>query len=296
MTVHQFDFNQGQEKLDEFIPITSDNKNQSTKSQGSPVGQDDRDNSYYGKDEPQLAGNFIDDPIDINFVEEIREVYEPGFHFIDKAVKNYFSGIRIPVNKGTEKYRMMGVKISGGESSTLMGDKDIRGGRLTLPVMSISRTSEDPDPKRYSPAYLPIGKKYHNNGRRVELIYRPVPYLLNYTLDIWTEYKSDAEFALYSIASRFNPLASFFLNDVTGMSFELVMELISSSDVSDLEVESATHAKVKKTINIKVEGWLPLPSKVVPTILSKPVSVKEGIGSIAGDIQFGGETYLINRD
>jgi hypothetical protein len=306
MTIHQFNFNQGQEKLDQFIPITSNNENESTKPLGSPVGNDDRDDLYYGKDEPQLASNFVDDPIDINFVEEVRELNEPGFHFIDAAIKNYFSGIRIPVNKGTEKYRMMGVKISGGEASTLiMSDKDIRGGRLSLPIMSITRTGENPDPKRYSPALLPINRRYRNNGRRVELIYRPVPYLLDYALEIWTEFKSDAEHAIYSIHSRFNPLASFHLNDATGTTFELIMKLMSSSDSSDLEADSTTHAKIKKTINIQVEGWVPLPTKIVPTILSNPISIKEGIGILGGNnltlsndgqIRYGGETYLVERD
>jgi hypothetical protein len=306
MTIHQFNFNQGQEKLDQFIPITSDNNNESTKPLGSPVGHDDRDELYYNKEEPQLANNLLDDNIDVNYVEEIRELNIPGFHFIDRAIKNYFSGIRIPVNQGTEKYKMLGVKISGGEASTLiMADKDIRGGRLALPLMSITRTGESHDAKRYSPAYLPTNRKYHNDGRRVELIYRPVPYLLDYSLEIWTEYKSDAEYALYSINSRFNPLASFFLNDTTGFSYELVMKFMSSSDNTELEVDHATHAKVKKLVNIQVEGWLPLPTKIVPTILSNPISVKEGVGAISGNnltisnenqIRYGGEAYLVNRD
>ena len=305
MTIHQFNFNQGQEKLDGFSPLTSDDNNQSTKSPGSPVGQDDRDDLYYGKEDPQLAGNLIDDPIDVNYVEEVREIQQPGFHFIDTAIKNYFSGIRIPVNKGNESYWMMNVKISGGEASTLIKtDKDLRGARLSLPIMAITRTAENPDPKRYSPPYMSIGRKYHNNGRRVELIYRPVPYLLDYTLEIWTEYKSDAEHAIYSIASRFNPLASFFLSDATGISHELVMKMISSSDTSELEADQATHAKVKKNINIQVEGWLPISTKILPTVLSNPISVKEGVGSIGGsdmlissnDILYGGETYIVNRD
>jgi len=302
MTIHQFNFNNGQEKLDGFVPVLSVDDNTATKSAGDPANHDDRDDLYYNKEEPQLAGNLIDDNIDTNYVEEVRETNIPGFHFIDTAIKNYFSGIRIPVNKGNENYRMMGVKISGGESSTLItSDKDIRGGRLMLPLMSITRTSEAPAKERYSPPYLPIGKKYHNNGRRVELIYRPVPYLIDYSLDIWTEYKNDAEYAVYSIASRFNPLASFFLNDITGMTYELVMKLTSSTDVTELEVDATSHAKVKKTINIQVEGWLPISTKVVPTILSNPISIKEGVGTIEGsdqlnNIRYGGETYLVNRD
>lgn len=304
MTVYEFNFNQGQEKLDSFVPTAIDHNNKSTPDPGSPVGKDDRDDLYYNKEEPQLAGNLIDDSINVNYVEEVREVYQPGFYFIDTAIKNYFSGIRIPISKGNEKYRMMIVKISGGEASTLLLDKDIRGGRLQLPAMSITRTGETPDPKRYSPAYLPTGKRYCNNGRRAELIYRPVPYLIDYSLDIWTEYKNDAEFANYSILSRFNPLASFFLNDVTGISYELIMKLMSSTDSSDLEPDSSTHGKIKKTINIQVEGWLPLPTKVVPTILSKLISVKEGIGVEVGNgtietdagVRYGGETYLVNRD
>ena len=296
MTVHKFDFNQGQEKLDQFISLTSDDQNKASTDPGSPVNKDDRDDLYYGKSEPQLANNFVDDNIDINYVEEVRETYINGFEFIDIAIKNYFSGIRIPTNKkGTEEYRMMNVKIAGGESATLITDRELRSGRLSLPALAITRTGESPDSKRFSPPYGSVAKKYKNNGRRVELIYRPNPYLIDYSLEIWTEYKSDAEFAVYSILSRFNPLASFYLNDVTGLSLEVVMKIMSSTDNSDLESDLETHAKIKKTINIQVEGWLPLATKVVPTILSKPTSVKEAIiGS--NDILYGGETYLVNRD
>jgi hypothetical protein len=268
MTIHQFEFQTGQEKLDLFTI-------KNTELSGDPANHDDRDDLYYNKEEPQLAGNIIEDNIDTNYVEEIREQYQPGFHFIDRALKNYFSGIRIPINRGAESYRMMNVKISGGESSTLLNDKDLRGAKLSLPIMAITRTGENHDAQRFSPAYLPVHKKYHNNGRRAELIYRPVPYLLDYSLEIWTEFKSDSEYALYSILSRFNPLASFFLTDSNKMTMELVMKLISSSDISDIEADQDKHAKVKKSINIQVEGWLPVSTKVIPTILSNPISIRE---------------------
>jgi hypothetical protein len=280
----------GQENLQDFVEKPSVDVQQSVLKSGDPGASDDRDDLYYDKDGVGIA-NQVDDTIDINFVEEIREKNEPGFQFLDRAIKNYFSGIRIPVKNGEEGHRIMGVKITGGQSATLIyATDDFRGGKLKLPIMAISRTNESYDNKRYSPPDIPVHRTYHNNGRRVELIYRPVPYLIDYVLDIWTEHKSDAEYAEYSILSRFNPVASFFLSDTNGMSMEVICSYGGSSDNSENETDESTHGRVFRSISIQVEGWLPLPTKIVPTVLSNPVIVKE---SVVGG---GGETFFSIRD
>jgi hypothetical protein len=211
---------------------------------------------------------------------------------MDTAIKNYFSGIRVPVGNGHENYRILTVKIAGGQSSTLIyASDDFKGGKLKLPIMAISRTNESYDAKRYSPPDMPVHLTYRNNGRRVEMMYRPVPYLIDYVFDIWSEHKSDAEYVEYSILSRFNPVASFFINDVNGMSQEVICSYGGSSDNSENETDDSTHGRVFRSINIKVEGWLPLPTKIVPTILGKVTTVKEAVVSDNGTIQ-AGETYF----
>lgn len=241
--------------------------------------------------------NCYDDDIDVNFVEDVREVYPSGFKLMDKGIKNYFSGIRIPIGKGTEEYKILPVRITGADPESLVySDKNINGARLALPLLAITRTSESFDEKRYTPPIKPIYRHLKCNGRSSESVYRQVPYLISYTLEIWSEHKSEAEYALYSIISKLNPIGSFFLEEPNmGMSHEVIVHPKGSSDSSDLESQGDSRAEIRKTINIDVEGWLPTPTKIVPTILSKPVSISEGI-QVGSSIRIQGQTYSVIRD
>lgn len=241
---------------------------------------------------------YIDDPIDVNYVEEIRDFSLAGFRLMDKGIKNYLSGIRIPVYKGTEEYRIMAVRISGADQDSLIyTDKHLLGGRLALPILSITRNSEAFDPKRYSSPLLPFFRRYINDGCKVQLFYRPAPYLLDYTLDILAEHKNDAENALFSIASRFNPIASYLLeDDKYNIKMEVILKYNGSTNNSDLDADSETHADVKYSISIQMEGWLPLPSKVIPTILSKPVLIEEAIAGRGNNVVVPGDVLGIIRD
>jgi len=295
MTIYEFDWNignKGQEELQNFVPKPKEDTNPVKKNDGYPGNHDSRDIV-------QKEWRNIDDPIDVNFVEEIRESYVPGFYLLDKGVKNYFSGIRIPRGiRNTEDYRMLNVRIAEADSSALVyADRQIRGGRLQLPILAITRTNEEYDNKRFSPAHHPIFRRLRNNGKKMELVYRPVPYNLSYTLDIWGEHKSDVEWAIHSIVSRFNPTASFYLEEPKyGVSFEVVMMYNGTTNTSDLETDAESHEEVRRSVTIKVEGWLPQPTKIIPTVLAKPQSIKEAILNNNGDVVASGETFAVIRD
>ena len=238
------------------------------------------------------------DPIDINFVEEVREVYVPGFKLMDKGIKNYFSGIRIPVGEGLEEYRILPVRVTGADPEALIySDKNLLGGRLKLPILAISRKNESFDSKRYTPPIKNIYRHMLCNGKKSESVYRSVPYLIDYTLEIWSEHKSDAEYALYAIISKLNPIGSFFIEEPNmGLSHEVIIHPKGSSDESDLESDNENRPQIKKSINITMEGWLPTPTKVTSNILAKPLAIKEGILDSNNKIKTPGETYHVIRD
>lgn len=213
--------------------------------------------------------------ININTPEDVIEVVVPGFHTMDRGMKNYFSGIRIPTQNGV---RMMGVRIAGGNRSFLVWKQDLRRGRTRLPVLSISRDSTTQHIEKFSPAYHYSGKRFANeSGDRIILNFRTVPYLLEYSLNIWAEHKRDAEYAASQILTRFNSSAEFLIEDqfIKGTVF---MKLNSFTDSSDKEADPETLEKVKYDISITAEGWLPLPEKVVPSILGRVTNFKEDTG------------------
>ena len=205
-----------------------------------------------------LEGDQATEPI------HVEENLDPGFRYLDEAMKNYWSDIRIPTK---DSYRFMRTKIAGASKSLQIWRDDLKHARVYLPVMSISRESHEYFPEKFSPPYIPMRKTAVNRDMsRSKNIFRPVPYNVDYTLTIWAEHKRDAEHAMNQILVRFNPLAEFITSD-GHISGTITNHLRGSSDNSEKEATAEQKAKLRYEITIRSEAWLSLPEKVVPTIL-----------------------------
>ena len=215
--------------------------------------------------------------MNINIAEDVSEILPQGYRTMDRGMKNYFSGIRIPTTDG---YRMMQVRVSGGDKTFLIWNQDLIRGRIQLPVMSINRTSASFNSEKFSYPFHFMKRRFtDSSGGRMAAVYRPVPYLIDYTLTIWSERKRDAEYATYQINTRFHPLAEFIVADehLTGA---VIMRWGGWKDNSDKEVDPDTRANVRYDIEVTIEGWLPLPEKLMPTILGKVTTFKEDAGEV----------------
>lgn len=207
----------------------------------------------------------------------LEEFLIPGFRSLDAAVKQYFSGVRVPTK---ENYRFMRVKISGGDKSILVWNDDLAEGRVRLPVASISRESFEFNPDKYSPVYHSMGFRYLNTaGTMAAKYFRPVPYLVKYSMVIWTEFKRDADYIIFQLATRFNPIAEFRMFDghIAG---NVQLRFEGSTDSSDKEAGFDQYANKRYDLNFTAEAWLPLPPKVVPTVLGTVGTITERAGSI----------------
>jgi len=195
---------------------------------------------------------------------DIEDFIAPGFRYLDEAMKNYWSDIRVPTR---DSYRFIRTKIAGGSKSLQVWIDELTHGRVQLPVISISRISHSYNEKKFSPPYLALRKRFVNAQRTmVALGYRPVPYNVEYTIDIWAEHKRDAEYINYQMLTRFNPLAELVASDEHNQGC-VQMKLNSSSDKSDKEAGAEQYAKVKYEISYTAESWLSIPERVMPTIL-----------------------------
>jgi len=209
----------------------------------------------------------------------VEEFLQPGFWSLDNAMKQYWSGIRVPTK---DSYRYMRVKIAGGDKSLLIWADDLKEGRARLPLAAISRESHEFYPERFSPAYHHMNMRYlSSRGDRVALSYRPIPYLVEYRLTIWAERKRDIEYITYQALSRFNPLAEFRMSDgkING---NIVLRYGGLTDASDKEAGYDAHANVRYELSATAEAWLPLPEKIVPTVLGQVGLLKERSGDILG--------------
>jgi len=211
------------------------------------------------------------------YPNHLEEFLQPGFWSLDSAMKQYWCGIRVPTK---DSYRFMRVKVAGGDKSLLIWADDLKEGRARKPLAAISREGHEFNPEKFSPAYHAMTARYlSRRGNMAAKIFRPVPFLVEYKLIIWTERKRDAEYILYQILTRFNPLAEFRMFDgkIEG---NVQLRYGGCTDASDKETGFDQHANVRYEISTTAEAWLPLPEKIVPTVLGRVALLKEKLGEV----------------
>lgn len=207
----------------------------------------------------------------------VEEFIIPGFRALDAAMKNYWSGIKVPTK---DSYRYMRTKIAGGDKSLMTWKDMLADGRAILPVCSINRTGHQFNSEKFSPPYLSMTRRHTSSRRdRAARIRRPVPYNVDYELIVWAEHKTDAEYALYQISTRFHPLAQFKMNDEHIYGW-ITLKDKGFTDASDKETGHDQKSKIRYEFRMTAEAWLPLPEFVVPTVLGHINVVKETAGDV----------------
>lgn len=225
--------------------------------------------------QPELEkqDGLVNGDINLNQPEDIRSILTRGFYSMDAGIKKYFEDIQVPTK---DDNRGITVRIAGGDKTFLIWAQDFRSGRITLPVMSINRTGWRFNPQKFSPPYINMGRRFINNdGSRMALTYRPWPALIDYNLSVWTERKRDMEYVAYQIQTRFNPLAEFRIEDESGLRGYVQLRFGEVTDNSDIDIGAEELAKVRYDFGVTMEGWLPLPEKILPTTLGKVMSLHE---------------------
>jgi len=213
----------------------------------------------------------------LSYPEHLEEFLIPGFRSLDYAMKQYWSGIRVPTK---DNYRFMRVKVAGGDKSLMIWADELKEGRARLPVAAVSRESHEFNPEKYSPPYGAMTGRYLSKQYdQIALVFRPTPWLVEYNLIIWAERKRDAEYILYQVLTRFNPLAEFIMFDGK-LEGGVQIRFGGSTDASDKEAGFDQLARVRYEFNCTAEAWLPLPEKIVKTVLGRTVVLKERVSNI----------------
>jgi hypothetical protein len=225
----------------------------------------------------------------VNTSFDINEFLPQGYRTMDRGIKNYFSGIPVPTKDG---YRIMEVRISGGDKPYLIWAQDLVRGRVQLPIMSIKREGDEHYPPKFSPAHTHyMSKRFvDTEGTKVALAYRPISSLINYSLSVWAEHKRDLEFIHYQIRTRFNPVAEFMVED-EHLRGSVFLKYNGMTVAVDDELPADQRANKRYEYAISMEGWMPLPEKIVSTILGRVFTLREqanpeyGIGEVLDTVQ-----------
>jgi hypothetical protein len=206
----------------------------------------------------------------------VEEYLIPGFTALDDAMRMYWMGMRVPTK---DSYRFMRVKVAGGDKSVLIWNDDLYEGRARLPVAAVDRTGAEYNSEKYSPPLLAAKRNYTSNRMdRVAKVYRPVPFLVDYNLLVWAEEKMDLEFILYQVMIRFNPLAEFIMFD-EHIQGAVQLRFGGYTDASDKEAPFDQQQLKRYEFKMTAEAWLPLPEKIVPTVLGTNTVLREGRGA-----------------
>lgn len=212
-----------------------------------------------------------------DYPHHLEDFLQPGFRALDEAMKQYWTGIRVPTK---DSYRFMRVKIAGGDKSLLIWADDLAQGRARMPVAAISRQSHEFNPEKFSPAYHAMTSRYlSTRGDMVAKVYRPVPFLVEYNITVWAEHKRDADYILYQMLTRYNPLAEFRMFDGK-LEGNVQLRFGGHQDASDKEAGFDQKANVRYELTTTAEAWLPLPEKIIPTVLGRVTALKEQFGEI----------------
>jgi hypothetical protein len=223
------------------------------------------------------------DPTNLDVPTDVRTILPVGFHAIDEGVKNAFKGMLIPTK---DDEREMTVRVAGGDKTFLIWKQDLIANRIQLPVMSINRTGWRWDVTRFSPPYIEMTRRFaHRDGSRVAMIYRPWPCMVDFVFSIWAERKRDVEYAQYQIITRFNPLMEIQVAFPT-LKGNIRGKIGEITDASDVDIGAEELAKVRYDINSTWECFLPLPEKVVPTILGRVGIYAEFGGEVLDVMEF----------
>jgi hypothetical protein len=230
-------------------------------------------------EDPRPRDDIFFERQNVNIAEEVHEILPQGHRTMDRGLKNYFSGIPVPTKDGV---RIMGVRISGGDKPYLIWAQDLRYGRVTLPIMAIRRESDEFHFMKFSPAHHHyIAKRFIDQEcSRIALTYRPVPSLINYTLSVWAEHKRDLEYVNYQVRRRFNPVAEFLVED-EHLRGSVFLKYNGTTMAIDDDIPAEQRQNKRYDYSITMEGWMPLPEKIVPSILGTVTSLREGRGVLS---------------
>lgn len=231
--------------------------------------------------DPVQDVSITDDDLNRRAEQAVR-VFTTGFRLQDEGVLNFFSEMRVPDKHEGE--RKVNAILAGGDKTVLAWEQRRVNGRLPLPIVSVNRESAEFNPEKFSPPQIEMDRKFARGDKsKIEKIYRPSPWNLSYTATLWTERKDEAEYVLYQLLTRFNPMAQWIVegeyhSGVVDAKFQ------GYTDSSDIDVAADEYAKVRYDFSVLVEGWLPLQREIVPAILGKIESMEVATDQIRAEI------------
>jgi len=133
---------------------------------------------------------------------------------------------------------------------------------IILPIISINQNSSDDDDKRRRGAPQIVNETFwsEEKQRAVRIISEaPRPVNIRYGINIWAKYKANLDQLLEQIRLLFNP------HLVVKNSYTNVAHVFIESESDNSTVETADRQEriIRRTISVKLEGYIPNPQFLI---------------------------------
>jgi hypothetical protein len=154
-----------------------------------------------------------------------------------------------------------------------LGEKlvDLREDRTRVPIISYFITNYTYDQSRELPGEIYYKGKFVDDSKKdIVMLNKEVPFILQYTLAVWTKFKADMAQIQQQLLSRFNPNVVFLVDNQ-----EIPCRLDGITDTSALEAKDGNYQLVRNDVIISMDAWLKRDPVSVRTILRERVQFSE---------------------
>jgi len=224
-------------------------------------------------------------------------IYEEAFRSYGSALKEWLQDITVPRN---DKEVQVEVIFGYPEFATALraapeqqvkpeinrelNEKlvDLREDKTRVPIISFYPSNITYDQPREIPGEIFYKAKFLDASKKdIIILNKEVPFLLQWTLSIWTKYKSDMGYVRLQLLNRFNPNVVFLIDEQ-----EIPCRLDSITDTSVLEAKDGTAQLVRNEVVISMDAWIKRdPASVRTVIKEKLVFYEEAyVGNNPTDI------------
>lgn len=218
--------------------------------------------------------------------------YAQGLRAIDEAIMDLFSNLQVADDFG--KIHTVPVIMGGQEAavavvlkSNVRKDNTLVTDRIRLPIMALSDGAPNQDMSRYI---------YHKalNYRRRSIDGKPgvtvserwerdtvlgftrgIPVNIDYTLSIWTMYKTDMKQILEQVLQKLTPVGYIRLQGVPDS--DNIVKLKSIANNEERETEPGAKRVIKAEVSMEVEAFIPQPIARKKAVLSTKIDIVDGL-------------------
>jgi hypothetical protein len=167
---------------------------------------------------------------------------------------------------------------------------DLREDRTKIPIIGFYISAMTYDQSRELPGEIFYKGQYVDDSKKdIIMLNKEIPFVLQYTLSIWTKSKSDMFYIHQQLLNRFNPNIVFYIDKQ-----EIPCRLDSIVDTSALEVRDGAYQLVRNDVVLTLDAWIKRNAASVRTVQRDKIAYHEMVVTDDGRV-ISGEQWLVTE-